>query len=100
MRFYSSSNLKDWEYQSGFGKGYGVQPNQFECPDFIQLPVDGDKNNMKWVMIVNTLMMKRMRRSKLCTTSANTAVCTTSSSETSKSLKVRINNKLRKSLLK
>ena len=53
MRFYSSSNLKDWEYQSGFGKGYGVQPNQFECPDFIQLPVDGDKNNMKWVMIVN-----------------------------------------------
>ena len=33
MRFYSSSNLKDWEYQSGFGKGYGVQPNQFECPD-------------------------------------------------------------------
>ena len=53
MRFYSSSNLKDWEYLSGFGKGYGVQPNQFECPDFIQLPVDGDKNNMKWVMIVN-----------------------------------------------
>lgn len=53
MRFYFSSNLKDWEYQSGFGKGYGVQPNQFECPDFIQLPVDGDKNNMKWVMIVN-----------------------------------------------
>lgn len=53
MRFYSSSNLKDWEYQSGFGKGYGVQPNQFECPDFIQLPVDGDKNKMKWVMIVN-----------------------------------------------
>lgn len=53
MRFYSSSNLKDWEYQSGFGKGYGAQPNQFECPDFVQLPVDGDKNNMKWVMIVN-----------------------------------------------
>lgn len=53
MRFYASSNLKDWEYLSGFGKGYGVQPNQFECPDFIQLPVDGDKNNMKWVMIVN-----------------------------------------------
>lgn len=53
MRFYSSQNLKDWEYMSGFGKGYGVQPNQFECPDFIQLPVDGNKNKMKWVMIVN-----------------------------------------------
>ena len=53
MRFYSSDNLKDWTYLSQFGEGYGVQPNQFECPDFIQLPVDGDKNNMKWVMIVN-----------------------------------------------
>ena len=53
MRFYSSTDLKNWEYLSQFGEGYGVQPNQFECPDFIQLPVDGDKNKMKWVMIVN-----------------------------------------------
>ena len=53
MRFYSSNDLKSWEYMSGFGKGYGVQPNQFECPDFIQLPVDGDENRKKWVMIVN-----------------------------------------------
>ena len=53
MRFYSSTDLKNWEYLSKFGEGYGVQPNQFECPDFIQLPVDGDKNKMKWVMIVN-----------------------------------------------
>lgn len=53
MRFYSSSDLKSWEYMSQFGEGYGVQPNQFECPDFIQLPVDGNKNNMKWVMLVN-----------------------------------------------
>lgn len=53
MRFYSSTDMKNWEYLSQFGEGYGVQPNQFECPDFIQLPVNGDKNNMKWVMIVN-----------------------------------------------
>lgn len=53
MRFYASQNLKDWEYMSAFGKGYGAQPNQFECPDFIQLPVDGNKNKMKWVMLVN-----------------------------------------------
>ena len=53
MRFYSSRNLKDWEFMSGFGEGYGVQPSQFECPDFIQLPVDGDKNRMKWALIVN-----------------------------------------------
>lgn len=53
MRFYSSTNLKDWQYLSQFGEGYGAQPNQFECPDFVQLPVDGDKSRMKWVMIVN-----------------------------------------------
>ena len=53
MRFYNSSDLKHWDYVSAFGRGYGVQPNQFECPDFIQLPVDGDKSRMKWVMIVN-----------------------------------------------
>lgn len=53
MRFYASANLKEWEYLSGWGDGYGVQPRQFECPDFFQLPVDGDENNKKWVMIVN-----------------------------------------------
>lgn len=53
MRFYSSDDMKEWTYLSQFGEGYGVQPNQFECPDFIQLPVDGDTSRMKWVMIVN-----------------------------------------------
>lgn len=53
MRFYSSQNLKEWTYMSGWGNGYGVQPSQFECPDMVQLPVDGDKNRMKWVLIVN-----------------------------------------------
>lgn len=53
MRFYTSDNMKDWTYLSSFGEGYGVQPNQFECPDFIQLPVDGNEQNKKWVMIVN-----------------------------------------------
>ena len=40
---YTSSNLKDWEYQShtaGF----------FECPQLFELPVDGNNKNMKWVM--------------------------------------------------
>ena len=53
MRFYSSTDLKEWTYLSQFGEGYGAQPNQFECPDFVQLPVDGNKDNMKWIMIVN-----------------------------------------------
>ena len=52
-RFYKSKNLKKWEYVSAFGNGMGQQPCQYECPDFFQLPVNGDLNNMKWVMIMN-----------------------------------------------
>lgn len=50
MRFYKSTNLKNWTYISEFGKGWGAQPNQFECPDFFPLTIDGKQ---KWVMIVN-----------------------------------------------
>lgn len=53
MCFYASRNLKDWTYLSVWGEGYGVQPRQFECPDMVQLPVDGNRSRMKWVMIVN-----------------------------------------------
>ena len=40
---YSSGNLKDWTFEShvtGF----------WECPELIPLPVDGNPNNVKWVM--------------------------------------------------
>lgn len=40
---YTSSNLKQWDYQShvtGF----------WECPELFELPVDGDINNTRWVM--------------------------------------------------
>ena len=53
MRFYDSKNLKDWNYMSSFGEGYGVQPCQFECPDMVELPVDGALNRKKWALIVN-----------------------------------------------
>ena len=52
-RFYKSKNLKKWIYVSAFGKGMGQQPCQYECPDFFQLPVNGDKKKMKWVMTMN-----------------------------------------------
>ena len=52
-RFYRSKNLKQWTYVSAFGKGMGQQPCQYECPDFFQLPVNGNKKNMKWVMTMN-----------------------------------------------
>ena len=52
-RFYKSKNLKKWDYVSAFGKGMGQQPCQYECPDFFQLPVNGDEKNKKWVMTMN-----------------------------------------------
>ncbi len=52
-RFYKSKNLKKWTYVSSFGNGLGQQPCQYECPDFFQLPVNGDKKNMKWIMTMN-----------------------------------------------
>ena len=53
MRFYSSKNLKDWTYMSAFGEGYGAKPSQFECPEMVELAVDGNPNEKKWALIVN-----------------------------------------------
>ena len=43
IAFYSSSNLKDWEYHSRI---HGF----FECPDLFPLPVDGDPENVRWIV--------------------------------------------------
>ena len=53
VRFYSSKDLRNWEYTGAFGKGYGPQPALFECPDLVKLPVDGNHDNEKWMLIVN-----------------------------------------------
>ena len=53
MRFYESKDLKKWSYMSEWGAGYDPQPNQFECPDFFEMAVDGNAQHKKWVMIVN-----------------------------------------------
>ena len=42
--FYTSDNLLDWTYRShvlGF----------YECPEFFELPVDGNENNTRWVLM-------------------------------------------------
>jgi len=44
VRFYSSPNLRDWTFES-INEEIGT-----ECPDFFELPVDGDPNNTKWVL--------------------------------------------------
>jgi len=43
ISFYSSPNLRQWTYRSKIN-GY------FECPDIFQLPVDGNTNNMMWLL--------------------------------------------------
>lgn len=53
VRFYSSKDLRNWEYTGSFGKGYGPQPALFECPDMVELPVDGGAAGSKWMLIVN-----------------------------------------------
>lgn len=53
MRFFSSTDLRHWSYLSSFGKGWGMFANQFECPDFFELPVEGAEADRRWVMLVN-----------------------------------------------
>jgi len=43
VAFYSSKNLKDWTLTSKLS-GF------FECAEVFELPVDGDKNNTRWVV--------------------------------------------------
>lgn len=43
MSFYNSTDLKSWTWQSHF-KGL------HECPDFFELPVDGDASHRKWIL--------------------------------------------------
>ncbi len=42
VAFYTSKDLKKWEAQ-------GTMVSNHECPELVELAVDGDKNNTKWV---------------------------------------------------
>jgi levanase/fructan beta-fructosidase len=42
---FTSANLLEWKDE------HNPIPKSFECPDFFQLPIDGDKSQMKWVLI-------------------------------------------------
>lgn len=49
---YKSTDLKDWTALSEFGPA-NATGGLWECPDLFPLAVDGDPNNVKWVMVVN-----------------------------------------------
>jgi fructan beta-fructosidase len=42
---FTSTNLLSWRDEQHPIK------NSYECPDFFQLPIDGDTNRMKWVLV-------------------------------------------------
>lgn len=46
---YTSPNLKDWTYISEYGPVSGVT-GVLECPSLIELPLDGNEANLKWVL--------------------------------------------------
>jgi levanase/fructan beta-fructosidase len=52
MRIYSSKDLKEWRYESSFGKEYGNHSGVWECPDLFELRNEklGISN---WVLICN-----------------------------------------------
>jgi len=52
VRFYSSSNLKDWDMVSEFGAA-GYANAGWECPSLLELPVEGNSHEKKWVLFVS-----------------------------------------------
>lgn len=50
--FYRSKNLKDWELSGSFGKDEGSHGGVWECPDLIEMNIEGTKTK-KWVLIVS-----------------------------------------------
>jgi fructan beta-fructosidase len=42
---FTSKNLLAWKDE------HSEVPNSFECPDIFQLPLDGDKTKLKWVLV-------------------------------------------------
>jgi len=52
IRFYGSTDLKAWTALSDFGPA-GYTQGQWECPDLFELPVEGGRARMRWVLSVN-----------------------------------------------
>ena len=62
MRIYSSKDLKEWTFESSFGKEYGNHGGVWECPDLFPLYFNpssvgaqesSKSQNIKWVLLCN-----------------------------------------------
>ena len=52
VMFYSSTNLKDWNLESEFGKDIGQHGGLWECPDLFPIKISGT-DKTKWVLIAS-----------------------------------------------
>jgi fructan beta-fructosidase len=50
VQFWGSSDLKSWQHLSDFGRGVGAHGGTWECPDLIEMTVDGSEAT-RWVLI-------------------------------------------------
>ena len=62
VRFYNSTNLKEWNYLSEFGQDIGIHAEAWECPDLIKMPVEQSKSTdskadlkEKWLLEVGDI---------------------------------------------
>lgn len=46
LNLYSSTDLKNWKYESNFGEDYGSHDGVWECPDLFEI-------NGKWFLLLN-----------------------------------------------
>ena len=51
--FYSSNDLKNWQELSRFGPAGTITKPNWECPDFFELPVEGEAGKKLWVLEVD-----------------------------------------------
>jgi levanbiose-producing levanase len=50
IRFYSSTDLIHWTFQSSFGYGDWIRGGVWECPDLFEMPVEGQPGVKRWVL--------------------------------------------------
>lgn len=52
VELYRSENLTEWTHLSSFGPA-NATGGVWECPDLFELPVDGDPDTTRWMLVVN-----------------------------------------------
>src|SRR5690606_35273261 len=50
MHFFTSTDMKNWTFTSKLAGGKGNDRYMYECPEFFELPVQGDSSVTKWIL--------------------------------------------------